>query len=88
MKLKLSYRLLIFMTAFMMAPLNFPYSASNEFVISRNSAIESRFGMMAVPRFRPSLTSPPLTRKALAVSRWPLTAMLPADNPPDTGRSC
>ena len=66
-----------FVTAFIMAPLNFPYSASNELVINRNSAIESRLGITAVPRFRPSLTSPPFTRKALAVSRWPFTEMLP-----------
>ena len=38
--------------------------------------------------FRPSLTSPPFTRNAFAVSRWPFTETLPADKMPETGRSC
>ena len=39
-------------------------------------------------KIRPSLTSPPLTRNALAVSRWPFTETLPEERPPETGRSC
>src|SRR2546429_3374674 len=32
--------------------------------------------------------SPPFTRKAFAVSRWPFTERLPGFKLPDTGRSC
>src|SRR2546429_305637 len=74
--------------AFITAPLNFPYSASKLLVISRNSSTESRLGTKPAPRFRPSLTSPPFTRKAFAVSRWPFTERLPGFKLPDTGRSC
>src|SRR2546429_3544513 len=56
--------------AFMTAPLNFPYSASKLLVISRNSSTASRLGTKPAPRLRPSLTSPPFTRNAFAVSRW------------------
>src|SRR5207244_10353896 len=66
-----------FVIAFITEPLNFPYSASKLLVISRNSSTESRLGTKPAPRFRPSLTSPPFTRKAFAVSRWPFTERLP-----------
>ena len=55
--------------AFITEPLNFPYSASKLLVISRNSSIESMLGISPAPRLRPSLTSPPFTRNAFAVSR-------------------
>src|SRR6266566_3310953 len=75
---------------FITAPLNFPYSASKLLVISRNSSTESRLGISPAPRLRPSLTSPPFTRNALAVSRWPFTERLPAfgEYPPETDHSC
>src|SRR5205823_11716450 len=75
---------------FITAPLNFPYSASKLFVINRNSSTESRLGINPAPRLRPSLTSPPFTRNALAVSRCPFTDRLPAfgEYPPETDRSC
>src|SRR5437660_1489468 len=73
--------------AFITAPLNFPYSASTLLVSSRNSSTQSRLGTKPAPSFRPALTSPPFTRKAFAVSRWPFTERLPGCKLPDTGRS-
>ena len=69
------------------APENRPYSASKAFVSSRNSWMESRTGMMDVPLFLPSSTSPPFTRKEFDASRCPFTETLPAESVPDTGRS-
>src|SRR5881398_1688328 len=82
--------------AFITLPLNFPYSASKLLVIRRNSSTESIFGTSPAPRLRPSLTSPPFTKKAFAVSRCPFTDRFPVDveqpvHPPmypETGRSC
>src|ERR1035438_5362906 len=58
--------------AFITAPLNFPYSASKLLVMRRNSSIESRFGIRPAPMLRPSLTSPPFTRKAILPALGPL----------------
>ena len=74
-------------TTFTTAPENRPYSGSKEFVINRNSWMESMTGMMEVPLLRLSSTSPPFTRKELDDSRWPFTETLPAKSVPDTGRS-
>ena len=52
-------------TTLIWPPLNSPYSASKLFVRMRNSAIESRLGIIAAPMFTSSSTSLPLTMKAV-----------------------
>ena len=52
-------------------------------VRTRNSSIESRLGTTEVPPFMCSWTSPPFTKKPLAVSRCPLTETLPAFSSPE-----
>ena len=64
-------------------PLNSPYSASKLLVRIRNSANESRFGIMEVPMFTSSSTSLPLTINALANSRWPLMEIVPGFRSPE-----
>ena len=61
------------MTTLIWAPVYSPYSGSKLLVRMRNSEIESRFGMTAVPSFMLSLMSLALNMNPFADSRWPLT---------------
>ena len=72
-----------FVTTLIWPPLNSPYSASKLFVRIRNSAMESRFGIIAAPMLTSSSTSLPFTRKLLANSRWPLIEIVPGFKSPE-----
>ena len=66
-------------------PLWLPSFASKLSVSTLSSAIESSVGTIAMPMFTSSCTLEPFTRKALAVSRWPLTESAPRSRLPEGG---